>query len=352
VILNNIALTLSSLVPRKFMDEKVRKWLKYAGSKENDRMWIGQRMFFALILGLIFYLLPLVFFPMIAEIFPPLNSLNLPMRAALMFISGFFGVIFALVLFYLHIAYVIDGRRKMVEAILPDFLFLVGNNLKSGMTPFYAFRSAVRPEFGPLSEQIQIATQKSLGVESFSDAMKEIATAIDSKILNDTTRFFVQALRSGGKLAQLIEASANDIKHTTYLKKELISSTRMYTIFIIFVVLVASPMLLAVSVQFLHILINIGERTSSFSGVSQKEINQQVGLGGGSVTIEPSFMEGMSYFIIIANSFLASIFIMVLSGGKIRDGVKYAPPIAIAGIVVFNIILGIVGAMLGGMSGL
>ena len=129
---------------------------------------------------------------------------------------GFFGT---MILFYLHLSYVIDGRKKMVENILPDFLFLVGNNLKSGMTPFYAFRSAVRPEFGPLSEEIQIATQKSLGIESFSDALKDIAQRIDSKILADTTRFFSQALKSGGKLAQLIETSANDIKQTNQLKR-------------------------------------------------------------------------------------------------------------------------------------
>ena len=345
-MLTGVFLAFSSLVPRSIMDTHVRVWLKYAGSKENDRIWVGTRLFLSIMLGMIFFLIPFVLFPLLNNMFNAGLKLTLPVQLLFMFLFGLLGFSVGIAISYLHIAYVIDGRRRMVEAILPDFLFLVGNNLKSGMTPFYAFRSAVRPEFGPLSEQIQIATQKSLGLESFSDALKDIANAIDSKVLADTAKFFAQAMRSGGKLAQLIEASANDIKHTSYLKKELVSSTRMYTLFIIFVVLIASPMLLAVSVQFLNILTQIQVQTTAFSGTSQKEITSQVGLAGGKIAIEPDFMKNMAYFIIASNSVLASIFVAVLSGGKFRDGLKYAPALAIIGLILFTIILQGVGTVI------
>lgn len=344
MLLRKIAILFSALIPESFIQNKVATWLTYAGSRDDEHIWIGTRMFFGTLIGIIFLLIPFSILPLInaffeANIFLPYNVL-----LAISIFGFFAGFLFTITIYYLHISYVIDGRRKMVEHILPDFLYLVSNNLKSGMTPFYAFRSAVRPEFGPLSEQIQIAAKKSLGVGSFAESLKQIGKRINSKVLEDTTRFFAQALRSGGRLAELIQTSADDIKQTNQLKRELITSTRMYVIFIMFVVIIASPILLAVSVQFLYILGSIQEQSNfgSSSGVAA-----QVGFGGGGIGISPEFMINVSYSLIVTNSFLASIFIGVIGGGKIRDGLKFAPVILIGGVICFSIVLQLVGGLVG-----
>ncbi len=350
-MLEKFYMLFSIFVPRKFLETKITLWLRHAGSKDNERRWAGLRVFFAFLMGAIFFLTPFSVFPLLNILFGTNIYFELPITILLMIGFALFGFSATLALFYLHIAYVIDGRKRMVENILPDFLFLVGNNLKSGMTPFYAFRSAVRPEFGPLSEEIQIATQKSLGVDSFSDSLRSIANRIDSKILADTTKFFSQAIRAGGKLAQLIETSANDIKQTNQLKRELVTSTRMYTLFIVFVVVIASPMLLAVSVQFLNILGGIQSQTGSLSSGGGGLQGSPVGLVGGGVTITPEFMTTMGFVIITVNSILASIFVGVLGGGKIRDGLKLAPIMTLVGIVLFMVLLNAVGTLVGGFSG-
>lgn len=339
----------SVFVPRKFLETKITLWLKYAGSKDNERRWAGLRMFLSFLVGTICFLIPFSIFPILNILFKANLNFDPIITVALMIVFAVLGFFGTLALFYLHISYVIDGRKKMVENILPDFLFLVGNNLKSGMTPFYAFRSAVRPEFGPLSEEIQIATQKSLGVDSFSVSLRNIANRIDSKVLADTTKFFSQAISAGGKLALLIETSANDIKQTNQLKRELVTSTRMYTLFIVFVVVIASPMLLAVSVQFLNILGGIQQQTGSLS-TSGSGMSSPIGLAGGGISITPDFMITMGYIIITVNSILASIFVGVLGGGKIRDGLKFAPIMVIVGIVLFLILVNAVGALVGGFS--
>ncbi|MFA5931471.1 MAG: type II secretion system F family protein [archaeon] len=345
-----IAQMFSILVPKKFMEEKVKVALTYAGSKDDARNWIGLRLFIATLMATIGFLIPFSLFPLLNvalnwEIyFPP------TIKLALMFVLAIVAFLATSALFYLHISYVIDGRKKMVENILPDFLFLVGNNLKSGMSPFYAFRSAVRPEFGPLSEEIKIATQKSLGVQSFSDALRDIGRRIDSKVLSDTTKFFSQALRSGGHLAQLIETTAADIKQTNQLKKELATSTKMYSMFILFVVIIASPMLLAVSVQFLNVLSGIQVKTSGLTGGGNDELMKQSGLGGGTITITADFMKLIAYFVIFTNSLLASIFIGILGGGKIKDGLKFAPIMIIVGLILFTIFVTAVGGLLGNFS--
>ncbi len=345
MIFRTIAILFSAAIPERIVQNKIGKWLKYSGSKDYPRIWIGTRIFLSTLIGLIFGLIPFSIIPLMnlifeTEIFIPASIL--PLTMILAFIIGF---LITITISYLHIAYVIDGRKKMVENILPDFLYLVGNNLKSGMTPFYAFRSAIRPEFGPLSEEINLATKKSLGVSSFADSLREISRRIDSKILNDTTKFFVHALRSGGKLAILIETSANDIKQTNQLKKELITSTKMYVLFIIFVVIIASPSLLAVSVQFLYILGNI-QSQSSFA-TTPSNVSSQIGFASGQIGITPEFMVNISYILIVINSILASIFIGVIGGGKMRQGLKFAPFLIISGLLMFSFVVSVVGGLVG-----
>ncbi|MFA6268827.1 MAG: type II secretion system F family protein [archaeon] len=338
----------SIVIPKKFIDGKIKTALTYAGSKDDPRKWVGIRVFVCTLLGIIGFLVPFSLFPLLNVLLGWEIYFETPTRILLMFCFGLLGFIIGVILFYLHIGYVIDGRKKMVENILPDFLFLVGNNLKSGMAPFYAFRSAVRPEFGPLSEEIKIATQKSLGIQSFSEALHDMGKRIDSKVLSDTTKFFAQALKSGGHLAQLIETTASDIKQTNQLRKELITSTKMYSLFILFVVIVASPMLLAVSVEFLNVLSGIQLKTAGMTGVSSDDIMKQSGIGGSAISITPEFMKTIAYFILITNATLASVFMGILGGGKIKEGLKFAPIMAIIAIVLFTIFVSAIGGLLGG----
>lgn len=345
-----ISMIFSLIVPKKLIESKVKTALVYAGSRDDPKRWIGLRIFISMLMGAIGFLIPFSLIPLINVILGTEIFFEPIITVLLMFGLSFGFFLLTAILFYLHISYVIDGRKKMVENILPDFLYLVGNNLKSGMSPFYAFRSAVRPEFGPLSEEIKIATQKSLGVESFSDALKTIGQRIDSKVLNDTTKFFAQALRSGGHIAQLIETTASDIKQTNKLKSELVTSTKMYTLFILFVVVIASPMLLSVSVQFLNILGSIQTQTAGFGG-GDASVAGGPSFASGGISITPEFMTMVSYGIIVVNSFLASIFIGLLGGGRIRDGLKYAPLMSIAGMILFAIFSIGIGGLLGGFTG-
>ncbi|MCX6801118.1 MAG: type II secretion system F family protein [Candidatus Diapherotrites archaeon] len=348
-IIRDAALIFSSFIPRTLTKNYAKRWLKYAGSKDDERVWAGSRLILALLFGFIGFLLPETIFPIIDSIYGTNFHQTVFGGETLIFMQlGLFAIFFVavLVLSYLHIAYAIDGRKKMVENALPDFLMLVASNLKSGMTPFSAFRAAVRPEFGPLSEEIKVATQKSLGVESFSQALKHIADRVDSDILRETSKFFAQALVSGGHLSELIESSAKDIKQTEKLKQELVTSTRMYTIFIVFVVVVASPMLLAVSVQFLTIMSSIQNQAGGLSQVSG-EVTAQIGFSSGKITIEPDFMRTIAFALLTCNSVLASVFIGIVGGDKIISGLKYSPFLFIGSIGLFIIMTNIVSSLLG-----
>ncbi|MDD3159799.1 MAG: type II secretion system F family protein [Candidatus ainarchaeum sp.] len=349
MIIQNIALLFSFFLPKRFV-LRIKKFLVYAGSRDDPKIWFGKRIFFALLFGLILFLIPYSIFPLSNTLFNTKFYFAPQLKFVLMLGLFVFGFVLAQMLFFLHLNYVIDGRKKLVESILPDFLYLVGSNLKSGMTPFYAFRAAVRPEFGPLSEEIKVATKKGLGLQSFSESLRDISLRIDSKMLKDTTNFFSYALRSGGKLAQLVEANANDIKQTNLLKRELIVSTKMYLIFIAFIVIIASPLLLAISIQFLSVISVIETKTSTLSPNSQNlDAVSITGMGFSGVDIDAEFMTNISLIIILFNSILAGVFIGVIGGEKIIHGLKFAPIIFVLAVVVFYLVLGVMNVFVQGM---
>jgi len=325
-------------IPQKKREAKIFPMLTYAGVKENFDFWLGKRMILVLLAGLVGLLLPLTLgnYLQLFEL-----SMELTLLAGLA--TGIVLAAITMVMFYLHIYYVIEGRASMVEGILPDFLLLVASNINAGMTPFASFRASARKEFGPLTEEIKIVSAKSLGTKSFSSALKQLSENIKSKILNETVSFFSQAMKSGGKLAKLLETSAVDLRQTQEMKKELLSSTRMYVIFVAFVIVVATPLLLAVAIQFLSMISSIQAQ----SQVGGAEEVASVAFLSSEMSITPEFMTNVSYILLFGNALLASLFIGVLGEGKAKMGLKYAPVIFIASFAVLIISNGFLGQFLG-----
>ncbi len=331
--------TVCEIVPQERRVAKVFPKLKYAGIKENFDVWIGKRMILVFFAGVIGFLLPLAlgryfaFLDFSAFVMPLFEAIGLGIAFALA----------AVLAVYLHLYYTIEGRASMVEAILPDFLMLVASNISAGMTPFSAFREGARKEFGPLSEEIKIASAKSLGTKSFGLALKQLTVKINSKILRETVSFFAQSLKSGGKLSKLLETSALDLRRTQEMKKDLASSTRMYIMFVAFVIVIATPLLLGVSIQFLEMISTVqGEQLSQGSqGISS------VTFLSSELNVKPAFMLNLSYILLTGNAILASLFIGVIGGGKAKMGLRYTPAILISSIIVFVFLEQILNSMFG-----
>ncbi len=259
-------------------------------------------------------------------------------------IAGFFvGIIGMGVFRGLGLYYAIEKRRKKVEDILPDFLLLVAGNIRAGMTSFSAFKSSARPEFGALSEEVRAVTTRSLGTGSFAQALMEISESIQSTSLSESVRFFVQASRSGGKVAQLLENTSNDLRRTQDLKKELESSTKTYVIFVAFVMVVATPLLMAVSVSFVELISHI--QSQSTLGMSSAESG--LGFLGQTLSITPLFLQGMAYVLLAGNAILAGFFMGIIGQNKPLMGLRFSLPMFLVSIVVFWLSRLVLGGILG-----
>jgi hypothetical protein len=327
--------TACEIVPQKKRESTIYPLLKYAGINQDFDVWLGKRIIFSLLAGLIGFFLPWA----IARyfVFEGFSQTILSAFSILLFIV-FTG--FSAFIYYLNLYYMIESRAEQVEKALPDFLLLVSSNIKSGLTPFSSFRASARKEFGPLAEEVKLATSKALGTASFSDALHELTQRINSRSLNESFSFFAQSLRSGGHLSKLLETTAFDLKKTEELKKELQSSTKMYVIFVVFVVLVATPLLMSISVQFLEMVHAIKE-ASSFGAESST-----MGFLSSDLMITPEFLEILAIVLFLGNSLLAGIFIGMLTKAKAKIGLKYFPLLLGASLIVFYATLSILPVFL------
>ena len=325
--------------------DRVSKLLAYAGVESNPEVWLGSRLLVMLLVGIVGVLLPISVFPMLnLKNVPLFTETGLAATIVAAFVSGAFFALLAGSLMYMHLYYLINDRTKRVDEILPDFLLMVAANLRSGMTPYAAFQSSARPEFGPLQSEIIYVSSRSLGIESFSDALRELTNTIDSTILRRMVVFFENGLKSGGKLAYLLETSAEEIRETEEIKRQMIINTKTYAIFLIFILIFGLPMLLAISTQFLSVFTKIqgnlgGDASTPIAGLSSPKLKFDVG-----------FIDQLAIVIIVGTSLLTSVMVGVISEGKLLYGLKYTPPLAIGAMFFFWIFRTLIGGFIGSLA--
>nr|QBM01580.1 hypothetical protein [uncultured archaeon] len=338
------------IIQRKFMAAKpkvegttVARLLTYAGITQPTEIWLGSRLLLAFSAAFI-----LSFIPAIASTILSMDfGFGMPSEFNLPFLLGFMILTFSisfvgiLTLIYLHLYYVIHDRTRRVEGVLPDFLLMVAAHMHAGLTPFAAFQSAARPEFGPLEHEIKRIAAYSMGTESFTESLSLLTEHIDSPILRRTIAFFENGLRSGGKLANLLETAADEIRDLEEIRKETVLNTRTYTIFLVFILIVGLPVLLAISTEFLSIF------SAMQKGINLDSVTTVGSMLAPSLNLDPEFVSQMAVIIIIGTATFVSIFIGIIGEGKVLFGLKYMPPLAILAYTMFFAIKSVLHGFLG-----
>ena len=298
----------------KGISRHIEEMLEYSGADMDARVWVGS----VLLLSFLFGIVGILFGWIVLEIV----SVSILLLISL---CSFAFVLFSL---YLVLHFRVEDRRRRIENVLPDALQLIAANIRAGLTPLAALRTAARPEFGPLEEEVRYVTAKSLGIESFTDALTEMSKRIKSETLERTVALFIVSMRSGGSLAVLLENAADDIMEGQELKRQLITGTSMYVVFILFAVLIGMPILLSISIEFVDMISSLQQRSS------RTGLTAEVGLAMGT-PISADFLFNVSILAIIATSVTVSILIGVIHDGKELNGLRYTLYLFVVSIVVF-----------------
>lgn len=324
--------------------DRISKLLAYAGIDSPSEIWIGSRLLISMLFAGIGFLLPFSalrfagFFGTLEESLSAASIIYMVTLSIGLAIVFFYAAAFIM---YLHLYYIIHDRAKRVEDVLPDFLLMVAANLRAGMTPFAAFQASARPEFGPLEKEIRVISARAMGSESFVDALGVLSTRIDSPTLQRTISFFENGLRSGGKLAQLLETSAGEIREIEELRREIVLTTKTYSIFLVFILVMGLPLLLSISTEFL------GTFSKIQKNLSGADLSNVANFMVPKLSIDVGFITQMSWVIIVGTSLLISVLIGVISEGKVLYGLKYFIPLAFASSAMFLIFKTLISGFIG-----
>ncbi len=142
-------------------------------------------------------------------------------------------------------------KMNLIEERFPEFLRDLAESRKAGMTMARAVEMAAKGDYGYLTPEIKkMAVQISWGLP-FSEALKRFGENIKTPLIQRTTAMVVKASEAGGKIADVIEAAAKNVREIKILQAERRTEMKMYLMIIYISFFVFLSVIIALSSMFL-----------------------------------------------------------------------------------------------------
>ncbi len=211
-------------------------------------------------------------------------------------------------------------KSKEVEDSFPDFIRDITEGLRGGMTLPLAIKYASNNNYGALNPHIKLLVAQITWGVPFDGALHHFVKDIDNPTITRAISTIIEAHRSGGNIAEALDAVGKSTVEIEKLRRERASriSSQMltgYVIFFIFVVIMIGMR------EFLLPALNWGAVSSSGEEViaaSQTDINVELyGIMFGHLAIIQGIFSGIA--------------IGKLAEGSISAGAKHAAIMAFIG---------------------
>ncbi|MCX8166323.1 MAG: type II secretion system F family protein [Candidatus Micrarchaeota archaeon] len=198
------------------------------------------------------------------------------------------GLVFfiAYVVFKVNTLLLVGSKKSSsFDDYIPDFLNLMASHVRSGVTYDRALLLSSRKEFGQLAKEIDLAAKEIIAGKPLEQALLNMAKRIRSEKFSKSIRLVVEGVNSGGNLADLLEATAYDMRRFDSLRKDINSQLLSYAIFIFAAAAIGAPALYAVSTFLISIIIKISGEIQVSDSISsylplisniKQEINKEV----------------------------------------------------------------------------
>lgn len=123
-----------------------------------------------------------------------------------------------------------EKRAENVEKASPDFLRQLASMLRVGMSFENAMEDLSRYGSGPLYDEVKRAVIEIKIGRDFNESIITMVKRLKSKNLERTFKIILEARKSGGSLADIIDDVSNDLRGIIMLKRERRSSVMMAVI--------------------------------------------------------------------------------------------------------------------------
>jgi len=291
-----------------------------------------------------------VFLTLLAVVYGPVSDplsallkayTGLPQLLPLIALAVSFGVTYlaALMLIQTYLLMKADDRRDRLEAVLPDFLMLVSSNINAGMTLDQAMWYSAKPEFGLLSQEVKSVIKGSFSGETLESALDTLGSRFDSRVFKRTILLLKQASKSGGELTSVLERTAEDVRNTGTMKKEIAASLVLYEIFVLFAAVVGTPFLFAVAYKLIQIFEKLAPSLGGGSAPTGGGIvSSFAGMSVGQPIISSSDFFWFTIPTMFVTALISSFIVSVIRTGNRNQGMKYFPFVLAATYMIYWLI--------------
>ena len=162
-------------------------------------------------------------------------------------LAGIIAAVVYEIMFYAVMEMKIDGRKKFMESILPEYLQIVAANIRSGIAIDKALVQAARPEFLYFTDDVKVINKELYAAVTLQQALLDLGKRYRSFQLQHTVRMITEAVIYGGGMTDLLNQIAKDLRNQQIIEKEIAGQLFLYTIFIAFACLIGAPVLYACS---------------------------------------------------------------------------------------------------------
>lgn len=315
---------------------KYRQLLRFSSIQTPPDVFMGSMLLLGLFFG--FIMGALVEAYNVINVYDPIN---LPLGIVIFF-AAFEGFVYVLVMLSA------DSKARKVEEALPDALQLMSSNIRAGLTTDKALLLAARPEFGYFSLEIKRIGKEAMAGRSLTEALQKTSKNVRSTNLERTIDLVVQSINSGGKLADLLDQTADDLRDQQMIQKEISASVLMYVFFIFIAIGIGAPALFSMS-AFLVELMSGMMNTIAADMPSGSEGSAAMPISVTEVQITPEFIKWYSIGSLLASSFFGAMVMGLIMKGEERDGLKFFPVLAAISLALFFIGRFVLDYVLGGM---
>ncbi len=316
---------ISRIYPRKIL-EKYKKLLEYANIRTDVTKFLGFILVFGFLFGWVIA-------------FPAARMFNWSLLITFVITFAAFEVFV-----YMWLALSIEAKAAFIETALPDALQLMSSNLRAGLTPEKALLLSARPEFGPLTAEINRVGKEIAVGKDIDEALLGVTKRVKSEKVSKTIMLIVSGIRAGGELASLLDHTARNLRDQDFVDQKIRSSVRMYVIFIFAAVGLGAPMLYALSSFLVEVL------TKVLGSVEiPKTTTMSMPINITSVSIGADFVIKYVITALVITSILGSMALGLISKGEEKQGLKYAPILIAVTLTIFFLIRFFIKNMLSGL---
>lgn len=214
-----------------------------------------------------------------------------------------------------------------IDTIFPDFVRDLAESRRAGMTFTKAILFASKGNYDILTPEIQkISHQVSWG-SSVTDALIEFSKRVNTKSIRRTISLIIEASKSGGNVADVLDVAAKDAREIKMLEAERKSNMSSYVV----VVYVGMFVFLAI------IIILVSSFIPAMTGSEASGLQSSLGGGG----VNSAEVTTVFYGATLVQGLCSGLVAGVFEDGKLTSSVKHIFIIILLTWLIFKVVVGV-----------